>query len=132
MGTDKEIVDKRQSKLGATGDILGGKAGRKVFTGIWVLIFANVWFGLTIYLHSKATIPADVGLDKSGYLVLSLAGILLIGFGTILDTFFADLGHKVVDVIGMVVGSRVAVITSKIEKVQEKTSAVITSESSQT
>lgn len=111
MTSDKEITERRKGKLSATGDILSGKGGRKVFSGIWVIIMANVWFGVGIYLSSK---DRFIGLSEKGYLILTVLSILLIGFGTILDTFVGNLGQRIVDVIG----ARVGVLANKIDKVE--------------
>lgn len=121
MGDEK---DRRNGKWSSTGDIISGKQGRKVFIGVWVFIMANAWYGIGLYLSRGGTF---VGLTEKAYLILSLASVLLIGFGTITDTLVASLGEKVVDVIGLIVGSRVGTLASKIEKkVEEKTSVETT------
>lgn len=115
MANDKEIVEKRQGKMSATGDILSGKGGRKVFSGVWVIIMANVWFGCHVFVER--------GLSEKGYLILTILSILLIGFGTIMDTFVAELGHKLVDVVGGFVNARFGIVANKIDKVEVKTDA---------
>ena len=137
--TDKEIVEKRKGKFSATGDILSGKAGRKVFVGVWVIVMANVWFGLSIHLYSTtppaaggvagmAVVSPDmfVGITQKGYLVLTILGVLLIGFGTIMDTLVSELGHKAVDVLGVFASARAGVIASKVTQTTEVTNVATT------
>lgn len=107
---DKEIMEKRSGALKAVAEILSGKAGRKVFFGIWwcITVTALLWVG-------KVT--------EKTWLICTFTSCLLVGFGTIADTLVSDLGKKVVDIVGAIVGARVGAVVKKTEVKEETTNA---------
>lgn len=103
---DTDGRDKRKGNMRATGEILSGNAGRKVFFGMWLFIMTNIWLGM----------GKLAGEGGKYFMWLSFACMLLIGFGTILDTFFKDLAGKIVEILGEWLKSRGAAAGSILQK----------------
>ncbi len=93
-------MEKETGLLRHIAETLIGKQGRKVAFGIWGFLAANAFL--------------EIGkIDAHTWMVCFVTCMLLIGFGTLMDTFVENLGGKLVDVIAGVVGNRVSIISNK-------------------
>ena len=91
MGDEKMIKERRRGFFSHVIDVFSGRQGRKVAFGIWGFIAANAFL-------AEGRITADI------WWKCFLTCMLLIGFGTIMDSIVAKLG----DAASLALGNRAA------------------------